>query len=1589
MKKLLIFLLFFATKLVAQVSSYTFSQSNGTYTPITGGKVYGTFNSTFETFVDVNNPSGICNGFSYYCGLNGTGIPIGFDFLFNNRVFDKMGVSYNGVISLGSSSFSPAVDAYVWDLADGIPSGGAHLRNRIAGLLKENVANPNSELRVETIGTAPNRICIIQWANVHEYNLSGDNLNFQIQLFETTNQVKVVYGSCVGIAANTAAVVGLGGESPTDFNNRKGTGSWATTMAGTSNADMVNFNNINVPASGLTFTWTPPTIACKPPASLNITSVAVPNASFSWVAAPGASSYEYAFTTSQVPPTSGTNTSALSASVSSAAANTVLYAHVRSNCGGSFSAWKSTVYVPCVNLVSPANGFTGMAYAGVSSAFNIVPQFSWASISGISSYYFVYSSTNWATADSVFTSNSSNFTLFENQFKKGLTYKWYIKPNYGAYNSTGCLTSNSFTFTTLPGPPDCSQLISPGNGATNVSLTPTLTWNAPTSGPAPTGYKLYVDERLNFGSSPIQINAPNTSFSFINSQFLYDQPVYWKIRPENIENQASGNAGCEANIFSFKNPPLTCGQTYYDTGGPAGNYSYTDSTVTTIYPTIATEKVKVNFTSFDMDSSAGLDTLYVYDGPNISSPSLGKFYYFNSPGSFTSSHSNGALTFRFLAGGGNTFNGWVAPVTCVAAPTCYMPRTTSLTNISSTAAQLNWTASGVPPGIGYEIFVTTSVIPNASTIPTYTTTSLSRVLTSLTPSTTYAIYVRSNCDNVNKSDWKYIRLITLPTPQANDQPAGASTLTVASSVCDLNTAPTYDIYGATNTNIVANPSCGKPSVKDLWFKITMPASGAAVFKMSPYRSATQYSNKLGMAIYSDTYFNYLCSTKADVNLSLNGFSGGTVMYIRVWDEEEAGSSPIKICVYDPGAAPNCATITSPANGATNVAINSAINWTAPVGGTTPLNYKVLLSTSNPPTTTLAYLDATSTTFTPNSLLPNTTYYLKIIPTNYGGDAGGCCASCPMVSFTNTNPVCTANFYDPGGVSGNYTAAAPVTTVFTPTAPNLKVKVTFNSFDLDKFSSLKMYNGPNASSELIGIYTKYNLPTSYTATGSTGQLTFVFSNNNQSSSGPGWDASISLCEPAGEGLLPTSLNSISAGPTTSTTANLFWSNCDASRGSELYYSTSATTPLPSTMPSFFVGSSILLKNLTPNTHYYVWVRCILVNGQKGGWRALPDGFYTKVPNDLPADATTLSNTCTGAPYNISNSSHNNREVVAGCDYYVGIGGGGANLGTSKSMWFKFVAPPSGSVKISTDYAGGTLPYTRLGLFTATDVNDFSTFTNIACADSNGVNIGMSNLYSAGLTAGNTYYVIVEQGSVYDEGSFCITMQELTTAMLASSGSCTVGKTIFPTNPNYRGWLSMTDLTGKLILNLKQTSGSAIGYMPSLNISASARNDGSSTPYGNRNYFINGNGVNAANIQLFMLDAEYANLGATLSELSVRNTYATICNPNYTSGGTLLNQTSATSQNGITVLNSSVNSLSNFYIQKGGVIINIFESITTGNWNVGSTWIAPSNTLLPTATKTVKINASHIVSVPNAVNEVKTIQMNGGTINLNGGNLEIKN
>ena len=102
-------------------------------------------------------------------------------------------------------------------------------------------------------------------------------------------------------------------------------------------------------------------------------------------------------------------------------------------------------------------------------------------------------------------------------------------------------------------------------------------------------------------------------------------------------------------------------------------------------------------------------------------------------------------------------------------------------------------------------------------------------------------------------------------------------------------------------------------------------------------------------------------------------------------------------------APDCATLTAPANGATNVAyFTNTLTWTAPAGGSSLDSYDVYLDKNPDPTTLVT--NVTTTSYTATNLDPSSTYYWKVVPKNTAGSATGC----TVYSFTTTAPTyCTA------------------------------------------------------------------------------------------------------------------------------------------------------------------------------------------------------------------------------------------------------------------------------------------------------------------------------------------------------------------------------------------------------------------------------------------------------------------------------------------------------------------------------------------------------------------------------------------------------
>jgi hypothetical protein len=240
------------------LGNYTFSHAAGSYVEISGGTLLGDESTLDQKFVDPASPLG---GTAY----SGVGFPLGFDFYFNGYTFDRVGISAEGWLGLGQS-WQPTPltlysNSYYAPLGSTAGINPPWQNSRVAGLAVNLAAQAGATLRIETIGTAPNREFVAQWQNYRKNATSGDSFNFQIRLQETTNKVVVVYGgmTCNATAANVQ--VGMRGEpanSATNFANRTTTMDWAATDPGTVATNTCTLSRTVFPASGTTFSWTPP-----------------------------------------------------------------------------------------------------------------------------------------------------------------------------------------------------------------------------------------------------------------------------------------------------------------------------------------------------------------------------------------------------------------------------------------------------------------------------------------------------------------------------------------------------------------------------------------------------------------------------------------------------------------------------------------------------------------------------------------------------------------------------------------------------------------------------------------------------------------------------------------------------------------------------------------------------------------------------------------------------------------------------------------------------------------------------------------------------------------------------------------------------------------------------------------------------------------------------------------------------------------------------------------------------------------------------------------------------------------------------------
>lgn len=171
-------------------------------------------------------------------------------------------------------------------------------------------------------------------------------------------------------------------------------------------------------------------------------------------------------------------------------------------------------------------------------------------------------------------------------------------------------------------------------------------------------------------------------------------------------------------------------------------------------------------------------------------------------------------------------------------------------------------------------------------------------------------------------------------PPVNDEPCNATLLTVGTACTFAQSnngcATASEILQPT----IPAPGCASYSGGDIWFKVTVPASGRLIVDMDDvavtdcgmawYTSTTSNCNNLNTLVECDDDNSQngmmpmicrtgtVCTVPGDCEQNATLIPGSTV-WIRVWEYGNDDFGNLEICAYDPGdggATSTCATATT-------------------------------------------------------------------------------------------------------------------------------------------------------------------------------------------------------------------------------------------------------------------------------------------------------------------------------------------------------------------------------------------------------------------------------------------------------------------------------------------------------------------------------------------------------------------------------------------------------------------------------------------------------------------------------------------------------
>ncbi|MDI1256472.1 MAG: GEVED domain-containing protein [Flavobacterium sp.] len=435
---------------------------------------------------------------------------------------------------------------------------------------------------------------------------------------------------------------------------------------------------------------------------------------------------------------------------------------------------------------------------------------------------------------------ASASTTFAATYTAGTSNEYYVRANCGAGSFSNW--TGPYVFTA----PACTTAIAPTNGETDVVLTAgayQFSWNASAGA---TSYDIYFGTTS--GALALIGNTAATTIQITG--LLPSTQYFWRLDPKNGNGTATG---CTEFTFTTLVAYCTPAPTSVDGTGitnvtfstinnttvaEAGNFGdYTAQVADVISGT--TIPVSISFaTGFTYDTKIWVDWNDDKDFNDVGEEVYSGTSDATNPTTLAASFSvTGALgSHRLRIGGvdaGPPTPCWTSSfgsfedytINVVAPPPCVAPTAPVATNVTTSGADISWTASVSNPTDGYEYEVRSSGAPGSgatglgasgSTLAGVVNTTVSGLIAE----TNYTLYVRSACTTgLDVSNWvssaSFRTGYCVPTysngPGTTDQIANV-TLGTLNNNSGASTSPYYTFYSALTVPSITEGTTNNVSV---------------------------------------------------------------------------------------------------------------------------------------------------------------------------------------------------------------------------------------------------------------------------------------------------------------------------------------------------------------------------------------------------------------------------------------------------------------------------------------------------------------------------------------------------------------------------------------------------------------------------------------------------------------------------------------------------------------------------------------------------------------------------------------------------------